>query len=96
MEVRSIKVPRAVLLCGGSSAGAGRGENLTRISRGLSVELSRVPEGVSSVKPQGLGRDRSRATGWSGWGSHCTGKRGAGQPSPPTQAPDLLSEAQFP
>lgn len=60
------------------------------------MKLSCVPEGVSSVKPQGLGRDREQGNRVVGLGEPLHGQKGAGQCSPPTLAPDLLSEAQFP
>lgn len=47
------------------------------------MELSYVPEGVSSAKPHGCCRDRSRTAGRLGWGSSCIKRRG--QDSPPHQ-----------
>lgn len=48
---------------------------------------------------QGLGRDRQgqeQGNRVVGLGEPLHREKGAGQPSPPTLGPDLLSEAQFP
>lgn len=73
-----------------SSAWPGSVKELTKMNRGLSMELSRVPEVVSSAQAHGFCRGQKRAYRL---GEQLHRKKGGRSALPTTLAPDPLSEA---